>query len=294
MGKFRNIFSIMLAATVFCACGEDPELDMYGMMDGHSPDVNIRFVGVAPAGGSRAVISPSDAYKVYLGADMHIDSKASTAHTDSFLSKFADDDNAPMALILGDIVNGKYSMHSASERIRVMAGDKADAVFAAIGNHDLYFGLWEQWEAEWGDATYTIEVRTPSHTDLYVCVESGSGYLGSEQMEWLKETLETAAAKDYRHRIVFTHTHMFKKDMSQGHTSNYPIEETYELTGLFRRTGVEMFLSAHSHSRGRTIFNGVEYIVLDALEEHYPDTVTGYSILSAGEDLKCDFFSCAD
>ncbi len=294
MWKFIKTLFIILAATAFCSCSDDPELDLYGMMDGQSPDVNIRFDGAAQTRDNRVILSPSDEYRVYLGADMHIGDISRTAHTDDFLSRFAGDDGATMALILGDIVNGKYYTHSASVHIREMAGEKTGAVFATVGNHDLYFGLWEQWEAEWGSAAYTIEVKTPSFTDFYVCVESGSGYLGSKQLEWLDKTLEAAAEKDYRHRIVFTHTHMFKKDMTQGHTSNYPIEETYELTSLFRRTGVEMFLSAHCHSRSRTYFNGVEYIVLDALEESCPDEKTGWSVLTAGQNLKCDFYLFAE
>lgn len=287
----RKCIFLIAAVAALISCGGEPSLDMVGMVDGQSPEANERF---APSAGAasvqKSVTSPTADYKVYVGTDMHIDGNASTAHTDALLKMFAADDNAPMALLLGDLVNNKSSMKMASDRVREMAGAKAGSVFPALGNHDIYFKLWEEWAKEWGDANYTVLVHTPEGTDLYVCIDSASGHLGTKQMSWLKETLEKAAKSDFRHRIVYTHTHMFKKDGSQGHTSNYPMEETWELTSLFERTGVELYLSGHCHSRDISYFNGVKYIVVDALEEHYPDSETGYMILEAGKNLDCRFF----
>ena len=280
---------ILAASVCTFSCGE-PTLDLVGMMDGQSPDTDVRFgLSASAASGKKVIYSPTDAYKVYVGSDMHIDSKASTAHTDTFLERFAADDNAPMALILGDLVNGKTYTKSASDHVRQKAGDKSGSVFLALGNHDIYFGLWPEWKEEWGDATYTVEVKTPSCTDLYICLESASGYLGSKQIKWLKETLQKASGMHYRHILVYSHTHMFKPDGVQGHTSNFPIEETYELTGMFKEYGVEMYLSGHRHSRDRRDFMGVEYIVIDALEEHYEDNMAGYMVLTVEDELDCEF-----
>lgn len=283
--------AFIAAAFLSLSCGDDPSLDMMGMFDGQSPDVSLRFDGSSGLlqAGATGVCSATDDYAVYVGADMHIDSQATTAHTDAFLSAFAADDSAPFALILGDLVNGKNSMSMASGRVREMAGDKAGSVYMALGNHDIYFNLWEQWHHEWGMANYAFKVTTPSYTDLYICLESASGYLGKKQLDWFRSMLENAGDMDLRHRIVFTHTHMFKKDMSQGHTSNYPMEESYEIMGLMEKHGVELFLSAHSHSRDFTSFKGVDYVVVDALEEHYPDEETGYLILGVGDRFDYDF-----
>lgn len=293
--RTKRIF-LLAALACLCSCSGEPTLDIVGMMDGQSPDANVRFPGgngviLVQGAGPRIVNSPTADYKVYVGSDMHIDSYATTAHTDAFLEAFTADDGAPMALILGDLVNGKYSMKTASDRVREMAGAKAESTFLALGNHDIFFNLWEEWASEWGEASYTVQVRTPAGTDLYVCLDSASGYLGSKQLGWLKDVLGSAKNLELRHLIVFTHTHMFKKDMSQGHTSNYPLEETWELTSLLERNGVELFLSGHSHCRDISNFNGVRYVVVDALEEHYPDSETGYMILDAGQDLVCTFVS---
>lgn len=297
MKKLRIIL-ITAASCLFSCCGE-PTLDIVGMIDGQSPDANVRFSegdggGLILGSGPRTVSSPTAGYRVYVGADMHIDSNASTAHTDAFIEAYATDGDAPMALLLGDLVNGKYSMKTASDRVREKAGPKAASVFSALGNHDIYFKLWEQWAAEWGESHYSVQVSTPEGTDLYICLDSASGRLGSKQLEWLKELFGKVRDGQFRHIIVFTHTHMFKKDGSQGHTSNYPIEETWELTSLFARNGVELFISGHSHCRDISYFNGVKYVVVDALEEHYPDSETGYMVLEAGERLECRFIGSDD
>lgn len=287
---------ILLIAALAClaSCSGEPTLDMVGMVDGQSPDANSRFSGgngviLVQNPAPRIVNCPGGDYKVYVGADMHIDAGAPTSHTDAFLQAYAADDDAPMALILGDLVNGKNSMKMASDRVREMAGDKAGTMFLALGNHDIYWKLWDQWAAEWGEAHYTVQVKTPEGTDLYICLDTASGYLGTLQMEWLKDTFESIKGKPLRHVIVYTHTHMFKKDGSQGHTSNYPLEETWELASMFRQAGVELVISGHSHCRDLSFFNGVEYVVVDALEEHYPDSETGYMILEAGKELDCRF-----
>lgn len=290
--KSSHILLIAALASLL-SCSDEPTIDVIGMIDGQSPNADIRFSGgngviMVQSSAPKIINSPTDDYKVYVGTDMHIDAYASTTHTDTFLKAFAEDPEAPMTLILGDLVNGKNSMQMASGRVREIAGDKSGSVFLALGNHDIYFKLWDQWTKEWGASNYTIQVKTPSGTDLYICIDSASGYIGSKQIAWLKDTLDKA--ERFRHIIVFTHTHMFKKDMSQGHTSNYPMEETWELTSLFKRSGVELFISGHSHCRDISYFNGVQYVVVDALEEHYPDSETGYMVLEAGDNLDCRFF----
>lgn len=286
--KTHRIFAIAAFACLI-ACSGEPTLDIVGMVDGQSPNANERF-GSSNGEMIRTITSPTSDYKVYVGTDMHIDSYASTTHTDTFLKAFANDSGAPMALILGDLVNGKYSLETASDRVREMSEPKTGSIFMALGNHDIYFNLWDDWANEWGAASYTLQVNTPGGNDLYICLDTASGYLGTKQMAWFKDILEKTKGKGFRHLIVFTHTHMFKKDGSQGHTSNFPMEETLELTSLFRKYGVELFLSGHNHCRDISYFNGVKYVIVDALEEHYPDSETGYMILNAGNDLECKFY----
>ena len=86
-------------------------------------------------------------------------------------------------------------------------------------------------------------------------------------MQWLRDLLAKKANAGYRRIIVFTHTHFWKLDGSQGHTSNWGIEETYELASLFSQYGVEFVWCGHQHARQSVLFKGVNYLVLDATKD---------------------------
>lgn len=272
-----------------CSCSVN--LDLRGMFDGSSPDPDIRFEeSMAYFNATNDTIweVSSENYVVYVGTDMHIDTLAPTAHTDRFLADFKHESQPHFALILGDIANGQHNIPWIADIFRNAITPNVDTIFFTLGNHDAYFGQWEEWREAMKTSTYWFDVVKPSgKKDLYVCLESGNGTLGKKQMAWLRELLAQKSHQNYEHKIVFTHTHLFKKDGSQGHTSNYNIEETYDMIGLFARTGVDMYLCGHDHSREITVLKGVDFIVVDALEEH--DNTPGYLKLYAGEDLKYEF-----
>ncbi len=291
----KILYTLLALSCVACSDKEiEPNLDMAGMITSRTENVNERFdhsMTVNQTVGDRLVISLLDDYKVYVGTDMHIDREAPTAHTDAFLNAYLHDLTSPMCLILGDIVNGRTNMDWVSDHLRDEAGIKAAGMFLTLGNHDIYFDQWQGWTGQWGSSSYTVEVRTPFHKDLYVCFETASGFTGTRQLKWLREVLDSASKGNYRHLVVFTHTHMFMTDKSQGHTGNYPLEESYELMGLMSANGVELFLSGHDHSRDTYWSGNVQYVVVDALEEHYPDNETGFMVLSVGDGLDCRFYT---
>ena len=66
---------------------------------------------------------------------------------------------------------------------------------------------------------------------------------------------------------MFTHTHFGKLDDSQGHTSNFSLEETYELATLLAQYKVAYVWSGHQHARQSVLFRGVNYLVLDATKD---------------------------
>ena len=159
------------------------------------------------------------------------------------------------------------------------------------GNHDLYFNQWDEWRGYFGTSVYWFYTMLPDSTvlDRFICLDSAEGTLGTAQLQWLRELLTGDAGVSpagasplttnhlplttnhpFRHTIVFTHTHLFKRDNSQGHTSNYAIEETYELTSLLEQGGVEMYWCGHDHSREITQYAGFNSIIVDAIEDHYP------------------------
>ena len=227
-----------------------------------------------------------DDYEVYVMSDIHVD--FSTNNLDRFVSDYlADSVAAPFALCLGDLINATGHFDLFDEHVKPVsnAGRK---IYYTVGNHDLYFDQWPEFKSRYHTSTYWFEVQTVSGLkDLYIAIDSGNGTLGRDQRDWLENVLKDKQNQGYRHIVVFTHTHFFKKDTSQGHTSNFNLEETYDLLDLFDRYDVSMVLQGHSHARDLTLFKDVVYLRVDALEDHYPDAY--YTILNIGEYINYNF-----
>lgn len=227
-----------------------------------------------------------DDYRVYVMSDIHVD--FSTDNLDRYVSDYlADTEAAPFSLCLGDLINATGHFDYFAEHVKPVS-DAGCKIYYTTGNHDIYFDQWPEYFKRFGSSTYWFEVQTVSgYKDLYVAIESASGTLGADQREWLENALKDKQNQGFRHIIVFTHTHFFKKDTSQGHTSNFNMEETYDLLDLFDRYDVSMVLQGHSHSRDLTMFKDVVYLRVDALEDHYPDAF--YTILKIGGNINYEF-----
>ena len=227
-----------------------------------------------------------DDYEVYVMSDIHVD--FSTDNLDRFVSDYlADSVAAPFALCLGDLINATGHFDLFDEHVKPVS-DAGRKIYYTVGNHDLYFNQWPEFRSRYHTSTYWFEVQTVSNfKDLYIAIDSGNGTLGRDQRDWLENLLKDKQSQGYRHIIVFTHTHFFKKDTSQGHTSNFNLEETYDLLDLFDRYDVSMVLQGHSHARDLTLFKDVVYLRVDALEDHYPDAF--YTILKVGNYINYEF-----
>ncbi len=278
---------LVLASCFLIGCDR---LDLSGMFWPSSASNNERFAQSMEYNnqhGYKTVTTPTDNYKVYFAADFHVDS--TTRHTQHWVSAIQNDSTCAAAIMLGDMVDGanKYQyIISALSPLR----DAAFPLFATAGNHDIYFGEWPEYVKYWGTSTYYFTVQTPNYKDLFICLDTSDGTLGTEQTKWLR-SLSTAG---YRHAIIFTHTHMFKPDGSQGTTGNYPMEETYELLELFDQMGIEWYVSGHRHARDIRQFRNVIYYTIDAIQEAYPDNESHYMVASIGSTLQATFVSIAE
>lgn len=288
MKKITDIllFGAVLLGAVAC----NPNYDMAGMFSGQSPRVDARFAVSMEYNQKRGDIMvqvPDDYYKVYFGTDMHVDSTARNVRR--WVTALRNDPQCRLAVILGDMVNAKGNFPRFMEALEFDASIHATDVplFATVGNHDLYFGQWTEYLAYWHTSTYFFEVHTPHATDLYICLDSGEGTLGAKQLRWLRTLLESKKHAGYRHRIVFTHTHMFKQDNSQGHTSNFPLEETYEITALLQRYGVEWYVSGHDHHREINRFRDVQYMIVDTMQD--PVSEPYYMVASVSDWLEYEY-----
>ena len=280
-------YSLLIAVFFLSSCGKN--IDYLGIFMTFNESPDERFAQSMEYNGEHGydvVSGVPDNYKVYAMSDIHVD--FSTNNLDRFVSDYlADTVAAPFTLCLGDLINATGHFDLFEEHVKPVA-DAGKKIYYCAGNHDLYFDQWKEFFQRFGSSTYWFEVRTTGgFKDLYIALESGSGTLGVDQRDWLEKVLKAKKNQGFRHIIAFTHTHFFKKDMSQGHTSNFNLEETYDLMDLFDRYDLAMVLQGHSHSRDLTIFKDVVYLRIDALEDHYPDAY--YTVLEIGNNINYEF-----
>lgn len=285
-----NIFIVTTAATlVMASCSKDSNLDMLGMFTSVSESSNKRFAQSKEYNdkhGYDRIVVNQDEYKLYVISDTHTDTSAK--NLDTFVNNYLNDSvAAPFALHLGDLINNTGHWDYYGEHVAPIA-NAGRTLYHALGNHDVYYNQWKEFVSRWNTATYWFEAVTPSgFRDLYICLDSANGTLGTDQRSWLDNLLKDKSLQNYRNIIVFTHTCFFKKDTSQGHTSNFALEETYDLTDLFSKYGVDMVLQGHAHYRDLTNFKDVSYLRVDAIEDIAEKAF--YTILTVGQSVKFEF-----
>lgn len=283
--KTSHIAFLMLALILIGCSGKKGNLDILGMFYTLSENSDQRFAESMEwnsTHGYDTVFVSSDDYRVYVMTDIHVDS--TTFNLDTFTTNYLSDaDVAPFCLCLGDIINayGNYPKFMAYvDKIK----DAGRKVYGIPGNHDIYYDQWQTYREYWKTSSYYFTVVTPSgYRDFFLMIDTSDGTFGNSLKKWVEATLREANAAGYRHITVCTHTHFWKIDQSQGHTSNYSLEETYEMAGIFANYGVEYVLQGHSHQRHSDVFKGVTYLRLDKMEDHYYNSF--YNIFTFGETV---------
>ena len=295
----RNIqiyisYCIMAICLGCVSCGPDARLDLVGMFAGSSPTINERFEisqEYNKQAGFVTLQAPADDYHVYVCTDTHI-TKTRT-RWEYFINAYRQDLLCPVAVHLGDIIDAKTDfayVEEALEHKYVLANQfvKYDTLMAVCGNHDIYFKLWEKFIHTFKTSSYYFIVQTPSGAqDLFIVYDSADGTVGSKQLQWLRETLEWADQQGFRHIVACTHTHFFKRDSSQGHTSNYTLEETYALLNLLTKYGTKMVWSGHDHSREVTQVKDMTCIVVNSMRDE--DERPYYMLVTMGDGIDYEF-----
>ena len=280
----KKIYYIALALVLSACASKDSSLDIAGMFSSNGEPVDVRFKQSKAYNDSVAEIHlnvASDNYTVYVCTDSHITRK-SHKNLDYFMAQYKAAESPKVAVHLGDLINAQQNFACADSILHFAGQTVADTIFVTPGNHDLYFKQWTEFRSFFKTGTYWFDTNNgDKKLDLFICLDSGDGTLGVEQMNWLRTLLADKAKDGYRRIIVFTHTHFWKLDNSQGHTSNYSMEETYELTALFAKHGVEFVWCGHQHARQSVIFKGVNYLVLDATKDE--ESGQSYMTVNMGE-----------
>lgn len=290
-----SLGSLLLVLVFFLtACGPDARLDLVGMFAGTSPTINKRFEQSRiynKQAGFATLKAMSDDYHVYVCTDTHI--TETRTRFEHFVDTYRADLLCPVAVHLGDIIDAKTEFAHVEEVlerhwISSILPTKPDTLMAVCGNHDIYFKLWDKYINTFKTSSYYFIVETPrGKQDLFIVYDSADGTVGSKQLKWLEELLQWADSQDFRHIVACTHTHFFKRDGSQGLTSNYTIEETYTLLNLFTHFGVDMVWSGHDHSREITQVKDMTCIVVDSMKD--TDKKPHYMLVTMGDKIDYEF-----
>jgi UDP-2,3-diacylglucosamine pyrophosphatase LpxH len=200
----------------------------------------------------------SDDYSILTIADVHV---GGTTNLDRFLNTALNE--KPAAVIIdGDLNGGKVDDYDIFEK-HFPKNDSLRSFYLA-GNHDLWHNGWEEFYKRYGSSSYYFTVKTPSGTDLFICLDTGGGTLGKLQTEWLTDILQTMRSSCSR-CVVITHINMFRPRKTE--STNLVEEELVFLMDLFARNNVDMVITGHDHEKDVETFGVTTYIVVDALED---------------------------
>lgn len=262
----KKHFLYIALAVLMTACSDDFTLDLKGMFSSNGEPVDVRFAQSMTYNNDKGEMHLdmcSDEYMVYVCTDSHITRK-SHVNLDYFIDTFNAETAPKIAIHLGDLIDAQKNFPCADSVLSLANGP----LFITPGNHDVYFQQWSIYRSYFHTGTYWFDTNNGSKKlDLFICLDTADGTLGTKQMQWLRDLLEKKSKEGYRRIIVYTHTHFWKLDDSQGHTSNFSLEETYELAALLGQYQVDYVWSGHQHARQSVFFRGVNYLVLDATKD---------------------------
>ena len=220
------------------------------------------------------LVASTDDYSLYAMGDSHI---GNPRNLDTLLQRAKENDIKAVVMV-GDITTGKADQYEVLDK-HIPSQDSIRTFFVA-GNHDVYFGGWKEFYRRFGSSTYYFTVKTPSANDLYICLDTGSGTLGSKQLAWFKNVLETNR-KEYRRCVVFTHNNLYR--VRHTGSTNPVAEEIATLSELFLIHDVDMVITGHDHEGNVRVFGKTTHITMDALLVEYKGAGYFYFNVKNGE-----------
>jgi UDP-2,3-diacylglucosamine pyrophosphatase LpxH len=204
----------------------------------------------------KEIKTSNEEYTIFIMGDSHIGG----VENYQLFTKNAIQSKALALVMVGDITTGRVKDYETLSQ-NIPPKDSI-ASFLMVGNHEIYFDGWKEFYARFGSSTYYFRVETPEASDLFICLDSGSGTLGDKQMQWLKNLLKSKR-EYYRYCIVFTHVNFFRTRHTG--STNPVIEELQTLMDLFYTYNVNSVIMGHDHIKSIEKLGNTSYITLDAL-----------------------------
>ena len=214
-----------------------------------------------------------ETYTLNAMGDSHV---GSTKNLDYFFNKSMEENTAAVVMV-GDITTGHEDDYHVFEEH--LPPKDSLLYFAVPGNHDLFFNGWKSFYSIFGPSVYYFVINTPSHSDLFICLDTGGGTLGNKQLEWFKKLLETERS-NYRYCTVFTHNNLFR--LRPTASTNPMVEEIRVLIDLFTKYKINMVVTGHDHLRNTAVLGNTSHIIMDALQDS--NQAASYLQLSISEE----------
>jgi predicted phosphodiesterase len=211
---------------------------------------------------NREVIVPGKDYTLLIAGDTEI---GETVNLDTLIARAKNREVAGY-VINGDITSGDPKGYDILKRD--LDEKKPGNAFYVLGNHDLFFDGWHNYYNYFGSSTYAFTVKAGDISDLYICLDSGNGTIGSRQLDWLSDLL-AKERKNHRFCIIFCHVNFFREHHT--FSANPLVDELYVLLDLFYRNSVEMVIMGHDHRRSEEVFGKTHYVTLDAFYDGYKE-----------------------
>jgi UDP-2,3-diacylglucosamine pyrophosphatase LpxH len=280
---YKKLFCLTFSILVFISCNKDT--DLWGVILPYN-SANDRFIQSDEWNsehGFKNIIVSTESYNILVGGDSHI---GGVKNFNTFLDEAKKSENTAFVMV-GDLVTGRKSDYDVLKE-NLPCYDSIP-YFLLIGNHDLYYNGWKTYFDYFGSSTYYFTVQTPTAKDIYICLDSASGYLGTKEVEWLTNLLSTQR-NNFRNCIVFTHLNFFE---AGNKWAIYPvIEKSEEFQTLFTQYNVNMVVSGHVHKKTIHIVGNTTYLTVIALMD--TNSSVNFLKLSIGSKISFNYKSISN
>jgi len=257
----QNIY-IMVVAFIFSTCIGDADLTGFIRSTDRIEDrfkASMQWNALNPF---KTIIVGTEEYNLLVSADLHV---GKTEYYQAFLTRGLQSDIEAMVFV-GDFVTGKEADYEIFHQL--LPDYQTKPSFLLTGNHELYFDGWKHFQRLYGTSVFYFTVETPSATDLYICLDSGSGTLGKSQLAWLKDLLQQDRNL-YDQCVIFSHVNFFRNRFTP--TATPLVNELLVLLDLFEKHQVNLVIVGHDHVRSLNQLGNTTYLTLDALIDGTPN-----------------------
>jgi predicted phosphodiesterase len=250
----KIIFFIFLVSVIFTGCN----VDFLGFFASNDLDERLaakdNFNYIVDESKSRdwrtLFLNNENDYSFIVLTDTHIED-GNAFELEKIAKIIKDNVQIEFAVILGDIT--QYGTTQDIKKFMEIAELFDIPCYPVIGNHDVYFKNWPNWNKLIGSTNYKI---TGPGINLYI-LDSANSFFGKQQLNWLESEVKNATGKVF----VFTHCPLFvtgPADMQE----LTDIRERARIVSILRNRCDIMFMG-HSHKRYINEAGNVQYVAIE-------------------------------